>query len=1004
MKKFKKVLSVLTAIAMLLSSGLMAFAEDQIEETAPVVEETPVAEESVQEEPAVEAPVQEAAPVVEETPVQEAAPAVEKAPVQDAAPVVEETPVQEAVPTVEEAPVQEAAPAVEEAPVQEAAPVVEEAPVQEAAPAVEETPVQEETPAVEETPAQEEAPAQEEPAQEAETDPVPSYNNEETPAEGENTAEETTADPAATEPEAEKPEGEDTKKDENEDDEDIVIIGDEWGYVDPEIVSEYIPDITAEMKYPEAEELKLNESVSGTVDSENEAVYFIRCGSNKTIVLGLTASDEAIDVTINDQNVSFAKVEGSDSTGFCGTYTMNVQAGTEYIISLTSSYPVSYTLTAEDAYKAEAPAEETTEEVTPAAPAAETVEAENAEANNEEEPAGETEEETTETENEGNETTGEENNFEETTEEEEITEEEQAPAMTGWITVDAESFEIGATVTLTANSDVELENMVAWQTKVQNENGESEWKTAGYGNTLAVELTEENTSSSYRFRMEDGSYSEEYTLTANEAAGEETEETEEETAETEEEPEAEMEENEEATETEGIETAEETEEAADAEETEETEQTEAEQMIALGCTKVIVTAEEGADLYAEANKESEVTGHLETEAEAWVTLNEEGTWGQLYSADEEAAMQFISMEDAEIAVIEAETEEETEEVEETEKAPLTDEELIELGYRKVQVLNKNGVDLYAGTEEDADVIGHIDFEEELWIKDAEAEGWAEIYTEEEEETKFVKLADIDKQPLTDEELIELGYRKVQVVNEEGVDFYASADEKAEVIGHSDFDEELWIKDTEIEGWVEVYTEEKEEAEEGIKQFAKLEEILKLSDAKMLEMGYIKVYVAIDIGANVYESPFAPEGEDKEEKPVDHLDVNAELWVKLVENAERALIYNPDERASKRYISLVDIIAILKPAGMEELPTRELSIISSIDGMEIVYVGTIIELETKLTNFLEDDHYTVQWKYSEDGETFVEIEDANDLTFEYELSMDNAAYIWRVSVVLVTAEE
>ena len=98
--------------------------------------------------------------------------------------------------------------------------------------------------------------------------------------------------------------------------------------------------------------------------------------------------------------------------------------------------------------------------------------------------------------------------------------------------------------------------------------------------------------------------------------------------------------------------------------------------------------------------------------------------------------------------------------------------LTELGYRKVQVLNENGVDVYASTEEDAEAIDHIDFEEEIWIKDAEVEGWAELYAEEEEEARFVKLDELDKQPLTDEELIELGYRKVQVVNEEGVNFYA----------------------------------------------------------------------------------------------------------------------------------------------------------------------------------------------------------------------------------------
>ena len=80
-------------------------------------------------------------------------------------------------------------------------------------------------------------------------------------------------------------------------------------------------------------------------------------------------------------------------------------------------------------------------------------------------------------------------------------------------------------------------------------------------------------------------------------------------------------------------------------------------MIELGYTKIVVTAEEGADLYAEADKESEVVGHLDAETELWVILNEDGTWAKIYTEDEEAAAQYISMEDVEIVVVEEETEE-----------------------------------------------------------------------------------------------------------------------------------------------------------------------------------------------------------------------------------------------------------------------------------------------------------------------------------------------------------
>ncbi|MBR2383988.1 MAG: hypothetical protein IKA99_00085 [Clostridia bacterium] len=128
-------------------------ANEEVEELAPVVEETPV------EEPA---------PVVEETPVEEPAPVVEETPAEEPAPVVEETPVEEPALVVEETPVEEPAPVVEEIPVEEPAPVVEETPVEEPAPVVEETPVEEPAPIVEETPVEEaEEDAEEEKVEEA---------------------------------------------------------------------------------------------------------------------------------------------------------------------------------------------------------------------------------------------------------------------------------------------------------------------------------------------------------------------------------------------------------------------------------------------------------------------------------------------------------------------------------------------------------------------------------------------------------------------------------------------------------------------------------------------------------------------------------------------------------------------------------------------------------------------------------------------------------------------
>ena len=163
------------------------------------------------------------------------------------------------------------------------------------------------------------------------------------------------------------------------------------------------------------------------------------------------------------------------------------------------------------------------------------------------------------------------------------------------------------------------------------------------------------------------------------------------------------------------------------------------------------------------------------------------------------------------------------------------------------------------------------------------------------------------------------------------------------------------------------------------------------------MGYIKVFVAIDIGANIYQS-----AENTEAK--DHLDAGTELWVKIDSNSERAQIFTDSEEDSS-YISLVDIIAIVKPEEMGDLPTRAIVIHSTLDGAEVVRSGEIVTLEVELVNFLEDDIYDIQWKYCPaDGNEFTDIEDANNLTYEYSVTAENVYNIWMAYITLKTPAE
>lgn len=173
----------------------------------------------------------------------------------------------------------------------------------------------------------------------------------------------------------------------------------------------------------------------------------------------------------------------------------------------------------------------------------------------------------------------------------------------------------------------------------------------------------------------------------------------------------------------------------------------------------------------------------------------------------------------------------------------------------------------------------------------------------------------------------------------------------------------------------------------------------LSDKAMLAKGYIKAFVAIDIGARIYATRDSMSA-------AGHLKAGTEVWVKLIDGADRAEIYNPDETAFARYINLVDIIATLKPEGMEALPTRELVLTSSLDGQEQVYYGTEVTLNATLVNFQEDDIYSVEWMYTVPGtgSDHVVIEGADQLTFTYTLTEENARNTWTILVTLISGQE
>ena len=144
-----------------------------------------------------------------------------------------------------------------------------------------------------------------------------------------------------------------------------------------------------------------------------------------------------------------------------------------------------------------------------------------------EEAAGETVEEENEVSEETAEIAAEDAAVETSEETDEATDEtedgEQEPeTIRAWITANKDEAN-GSAVLLTANAEPEMAGVNTWQTRNALDE-EEHWQKIGYGDEITVEITEENAYNLYRFVMQDGTISEEYRFTAEEAATEETEE------------------------------------------------------------------------------------------------------------------------------------------------------------------------------------------------------------------------------------------------------------------------------------------------------------------------------------------------------------------------------------------------------------------------------------------------------------------------------------------------
>lgn len=113
----------------------------------------------------------------------------------------------------------------------------------------------------------------------------------------------------------------------------------------------------------------------------------------------------------------------------------------------------------------------------------------------------------------------------------------------------------------------------------------------------------------------------------------------------------------------------------------------------------------------------------------------------------------------------------------------------------------------------------------------------------------------------------------------------------------------------------------------------------------------------------------------------------------------------EETTLTGYVRLKDLAALVTEAPEEEQPVRSIRVVSTLDEAGTVTVGTEVTLTAELEGFLENDRYEIQWQYTPDGgETVLNAENANGLTYSYIVDKTNFTYGWRLMVILASDGE
>ena len=359
-----------------------------------------------------------------------------------------------------------------------------------------------------------EAPAAAEPVQE---EPAAAEPVQETPAAEEPAAPAEEPAPAATAASEPAPETEETW--EEKDDGEVIEMDDGPGYVDPELVNEYVPEVTDELKAESdalfAEETEGNAQAGRAwiISENNEKIYYgekavLQAKAEPELTGKITweRRDDRLEEKVWEACGEGEELELQEVTTEMDNFEFRfrTEAGT-----VSEGFRLKATEKSETEAQAEVQPEAETE-----VPVAEQAEAQAVDGTDAAEGAAEPAAEPAETAAAPAEAP------EEEPEEETITatyaEEEEPETVTvrAWAEADTEAAQAGDTVTVTANAEPELTGVATW---FEKSGDEGDWRKIGYGDRITVEVTEENAGNLYRFVTEDGAVSEEIRLTAAEA-------------------------------------------------------------------------------------------------------------------------------------------------------------------------------------------------------------------------------------------------------------------------------------------------------------------------------------------------------------------------------------------------------------------------------------------------------------------------------------------------------